>query len=1049
MGRRNSNKQRKSNAEEKNPTPSSMTTENYRKRIFLYLQPKTIFYPLDEEEGNVEENVTSVEIELTHQYNAITKLSDHYTIDNTIHLDEFAMGEEKPTFSITINQDDIDNVNNCFITLTLYENISRPFWPDVGSEEESIGDSVHRLDKQQYENVSLEEAGETEESNTLYIIEHRPVAQGYIDLLDFFSKTRIRSSCTVFLYPLNTSNHRLTCKMEWEIYSLHPLVKDMTLSNVLFITLASIYNVDGELFESSCEDLMAKFSLFATRPNEMMEVDKIPLCSFRGFSKQLIKDQVLDIKWENLKDARFQNEQTMAIMAESKINPQKLFYELLTNENSDVHFEDIDCDQDSAWICNSMYRYVLTDVMERQIEDVLAFDSYRILLELVRESEPDLVMLQGFINPAVFMYPQVHNCSFAVELRPPGYKKPTLPIPKDPIPKNLKNHNKKGKRKGSQSTVETSRRSTMQSNNTTVKEKVPFAIVKMCLQKPITEPKENMIHVPKSEIKSSKFVRCPRKTKNSQQIVEQNIKDICEETYRSFDETILDMADYILRNNIKTIGDDKRFYCSQLGNLSNKMLRLIACDFNRRVPTQTNIEFENLMTMVYQELSDRIYNIIMQCSSKGTEKCLYAGDEIQRELIFKFNICKYMFEVENFELVDHLKAKLVEKYANNPLLNFYGFLWDIECENFNSVWEYLKKPLKEKYIAGEHFEKTIELYITYIQELEENETSRNAKENLIYSLAQNCERDPPNISSWILLYCLYKDGHYLPGMEYCRWKYENLYNCEFIDIPPAPKSRWEIYLPHEIQFKALKDQHFYKVVKLFTKLGLYKFAEIIFNEIALESLDFERYMMTSTFGIMLHQLEKKYNVKNYPVEKYMNPNYLRATLSQVNGNIEFYRNGSADFAIKHYSQIIDVKDLQKYDPFNLGILRYGYQMMKAKEYNKAKEAFSLCCSTGEENGNCVVASIGRGKACYKLDELDDAEEAFAQSTQYGIYLPNVWAYLALINLKKGENYKALECWKYARLDPAENIHPEILDELEKINHKDINLYIDIPELRKT
>lgn len=32
-----------------------------------------------------------------------------------------------------------------------------------------------------------------------------------------------------------------------------------------------------------------------------------------------------------------------------------------------------------------------------------------------------------------------------------------------------------------------------------------------------------------------------------------------------------------------------------------------------------------------------------------------------------------------------------------------------------------------------------------------------------------------------------------------------------------------------------------------------------------------------------------------------------------------------------------------------------------------------------------------------------------------MHIPDVWGYLALINLKLGNNFKALECWKYAKL----------------------------------
>lgn len=60
-------------------------------------------------------------------------------------------------------------------------------------------------------------------------------------------------------------------------------------------------------------------------------------------------------------------------------------------------------------------------------------------------------------------------------------------------------------------------------------------------------------------------------------------------------------------------------------------------------------------------------------------------------------------------------------------------------------------------------------------------------------------------------------------------------------------------------------------------------------------------------------------------------------------------------------------------------------------------------------------------------------------------MPNTWAYLALINLKLGNNYNALECWKYARLNHNKEIHQEIIDELNKIKIDDVFLYVDVPK----
>ena len=39
----------------------------------------------------------------------------------------------------------------------------------------------------------------------------------------------------------------------------------------------------------------------------------------------------------------------------------------------------------------------------------------------------------------------------------------------------------------------------------------------------------------------------------------------------------------------------------------------------------------------------------------------------------------------------------------------------------------------------------------------------------------------------------------------------------------------------------------------------------------------------------------------------------------------------------------------------------------------------------------------------------------AESTNSEVHIPDIWAYLALINLRRGQNFKALEFWKYAKL----------------------------------
>lgn len=56
-----------------------------------------------------------------------------------------------------------------------------------------------------------------------------------------------------------------------------------------------------------------------------------------------------------------------------------------------------------------------------------------------------------------------------------------------------------------------------------------------------------------------------------------------------------------------------------------------------------------------------------------------------------------------------------------------------------------------------------------------------------------------------------------------------------------------------------------------------------------------------------------------------------------------------------------------------------------------------------------------------MGNLKLAETYFAKTTHYKLYVPGTWFYLAIINFKCGDNHKALECWRYARLVSFTNL----------------------------
>lgn len=358
--------------------------EDERKRyqkVFLYMQPQSIVYTREE---------VPVEIELYHEKETITCLSETYTDKNIINIFDFKL--EKPTFSMTIDQDSIDDItlfSDVPMRLTLYEcrevngTISTVDTESAGSEE-GYGKELP------------------------LILERIPVAQGYIDLLQFFLKKRSSSNLDVILYPLAKNDIDVSCKMIWEIYSLMPLIKDVNFANAIFLTFTSIFNPDEDLMED-CEDLVATISFQSTEPDDDNNYQKYFICKYTSFVKQIISNEVCTVKWESLKNAEIGNTESMTIHSDVKFNIVKMFNQVLPTEGVDFKFDQIDFHSDYALICNSLHRYILTDKMHLELERLLLSEKLHLIVEIFRERDPSDILLEGFINLAVFLYPSGKN----------------------------------------------------------------------------------------------------------------------------------------------------------------------------------------------------------------------------------------------------------------------------------------------------------------------------------------------------------------------------------------------------------------------------------------------------------------------------------------------------------------------------------------------------------------------------------------------------------------------------------------------------------------
>lgn len=90
-------------------------------------------------------------------------------------------------------------------------------------------------------------------------------------------------------------------------------------------------------------------------------------------------------------------------------------------------------------------------------------------------------------------------------------------------------------------------------------------------------------------------------------------------------------------------------------------------------------------------------------------------------------------------------------------------------------------------------------------------------------------------------------------------------------------------------------------------------------------------------------------------------------------------------------------------------LRLGSIYLHDEQFQKAKELFLLACKSSPT----ALTWFGVGVACYRLDELDSAEEALTEANYLNNRDATIWAYLSLICLKTRRQVEAEQAYKYA------------------------------------
>ncbi|XP_034668069.1 uncharacterized protein LOC117901435 [Drosophila subobscura] len=992
-------------------------------RVFLYIQLNEI--------SMLPESRHPLELHLYHAKNTLQKMQERYTTETIIHQHEFDL--QKPVFAMGVMQDDIEDMNAFSdnpLVITLYrrvprlpksaaQQLSKPTDASTGTPQpDLIGDSIDTTLAEAEVSPATQnhpegppgelmlDEGDGEEGG--FAEEHLELlSRGHCDLLQLFQRRRFISDISVYLYPelQGAPDGKLTTCTIWHMYSILPILKDFNFTNLAFVTLESIYNVPEQLHDKASE-LGLSISFRSREPNDQAVHQLVPFCSFYGFGSEVISEQNTSIVWENIKrDINpFQNFSFNQMDTNIRVKLPRVFRLVLWEKDVDFRSNAIDIFSDLALINNSMHRYVLNEEMRHLLEAAVVHNSYELLLQLYQET-PSNVLYEGVINPSIFGYPNVNYCRFASTLQPFS----------------------------SGSKMQSALRSSLDVGPM-------FATVKICFFQSIAQRNENLDKYNENLLKRAKLLRCFDNTFLNEPEDDANL---ILELYRAFDDLIADMIAFIVKRNLKNIAQGQDYFCCQLANLSNLMLKICGCDFNIRMPTKTNIEFRAMLTHMYKELMERIEKILTACSWESVCNCVVNFEYEQLHMMHLMEELRLMCLIGEHCLGAQIFEDLRDNNSHPLLFNFYNFLNNLENSKFKQASRYFKNPTGGGWV-GEYFPSLGKLYIDYMLELksEDEEVSAQAYANMIESLRVFVSKNSLDLDAYVLLYCHYKRNDYLPGMEFTRLRFENLYSVPRKNLAGTPVSLFELFLPEDFELSTMSTMmnlNFYPVFTTFARMGAYGFAEVVFSDIQHCFTAIEVYLVTTTLKILQGKIDNDFSVLSFPTNETETGKLMRFYQAHINGNAEYSR-GRFDEAMLYFKELLTMDGEEEHEHFKVSFMRLAHLAFDRGEYELAQQAYDMCPPHCKKMN--FLLNYGQGLTLYYLNRLEDAIEYLARCTEVQVFVPDVWGYLAIINLRLGRNKSALDCWKMAKMYPELFLHDRIYEELDKIKYSDVHLLVD-------
>nr|XP_012617969.1 cilia- and flagella-associated protein 70 isoform X3 [Microcebus murinus] len=154
-----------------------------------------------------------------------------------------------------------------------------------------------------------------------------------------------------------------------------------------------------------------------------------------------------------------------------------------------------------------------------------------------------------------------------------------------------------------------------------------------------------------------------------------------------------------------------------------------------------------------------------------------------------------------------------------------------------------------------------------------------------------------------------------------------------------------------------------------------------------------------------HLLKKDFAKAEEYLQQAAQMDYLNPNVWGVKGHLYFLSGNHAEAKACYERTISFVVDASG---MHFIFLRLGLLYLEEKEYEKAKKTYLQAC---KRSPSCLTW-LGLGIACYRLEELTEAEDALSEANALNNYSAEVWAYLALVCLKAGRQLEAEQAYKY-------------------------------------